>query len=321
MRSMDFIGIVKRLFKENPIPKVCITAFWILGFFYYITEGDQGLFTSVFVCVFGWFLFYGIYLLRTSKKRKLLMADQAEQILRESDALFKRMSNSTLISSYVDDRDTLMLKLKDLERLERKMRLRVNAPSALTHLQIESQAQLRSALLRFKAFIRDKMRNGDTTAIHLFDAELHKVEGRFDVETSTLAASIREELITYGRVAGSIAEIDSMEGHAFEYWCADLLRKVGFSDVEVTRGSGDQGVDILAKKDGVKYAIQCKCYSSALGNTPVQEVHAGLRMYGCQVGAVITNRYFTAGAKQLAEATGVLLWDRDWVSSMLEKSR
>ena len=108
-----------------------------------------------------------------------------------------------------------------------------------------------------------------------------------------------------------LPDIDFMEGHDFEYWCAGLLRHIGFQGVTVTQGSGDQGVDILAQKDGIRYAIQCKRYSSNLGNTPVQEVHAGKMMYNCQIGAVMTNRYFTDGAKQLAAATGVLLWDRD----------
>lgn len=114
-----------------------------------------------------------------------------------------------------------------------------------------------------------------------------------------------------------LEEIDSMEGHEFEHWCADLLRKIGFQKVTVTQGSGDQGVDILAEKDGIRYAIQCKCYSSDLGNKPIQEVNTGKAIYHCHVGAVITNRHFTPGGKQAAEATGVLLWDRDWIMSKL----
>ncbi len=57
-------------------------------------------------------------------------------------------------------------------------------------------------------------------------------------------------------------DMDLMEGHDFEYFCAELLQRSGFGDVEVTRGSGDYGVDILAEKDGVTYAIQSKCYSA-----------------------------------------------------------
>lgn len=111
--------------------------------------------------------------------------------------------------------------------------------------------------------------------------------------------------------------IDLMEGHEFEGWCANALRNVGFVDVQVTPGSGDQGVDVLANKDGIKYAIQCKCYSSNLGNTPIQEVCAGKSFYHCHVGVVMTNQYFTPKAKELAEATGTLLWDRDWIISYL----
>ena len=66
----------------------------------------------------------------------------------------------------------------------------------------------------------------------------------------------------------------------------------------------------MSVKDGIKYAIQCKNYASALSNTPVQEVSAGKQFYGCHVGVVMTNSTFTPGAIQLAAATNVLLWDR-----------
>ena len=116
-----------------------------------------------------------------------------------------------------------------------------------------------------------------------------------------------------------LLQIDGMEGHAFEYWCADLLKRTSFINVSVTPGSNDQGVDVLAEKDGIKYAVQCKCYSSDLGNTPIQEVNAGKTFYNCHVGVVMTNRYFTKGAKDLAKSTRTLLWDRDYIKELLER--
>ena len=116
-----------------------------------------------------------------------------------------------------------------------------------------------------------------------------------------------------------ISYVDSMGGHEFEYFCADLLCKHNFINVSVTPGSGDQGVDVLAEKGGVKYAVQCKNYSSPLSNTPVQEVHAGKLFYHCHVRVVMTNSTFTPGAKRLAEATGVLLWDREVVQDMMRQ--
>lgn len=135
--------------------------------------------------------------------------------------------------------------------------------------------------------------------------------------------SVSKKSVPYKPVSvfSQLNNIDLMEGHDFEYWCADLLRKNGFTQVEVTRGSGDQGVDILAQKDGIRYAIQCKNYSSDLGNKPVQEIHAGKMIYHCHIGAVMTNRYFTAGGKEAAAATGVLLWDRDWIANHMPKTQ
>lgn len=114
--------------------------------------------------------------------------------------------------------------------------------------------------------------------------------------------------------------IDGMDGSTFEHWCADLLRNNEYRDVSVTQASNDQGVDIIATKDGVMYAIQCKCYSSDLGNKPVQEVHTGRYIYHCHVGVVMTNRFFTDGAKEAAKATGVLLWDRNNLITMIKNA-
>ena len=113
---------------------------------------------------------------------------------------------------------------------------------------------------------------------------------------------------------------DTMEGHEFEYFCANLLRKNGYENVDVTQGSGDQGIDIIAYREGIKYGIQCKCYSSDIGNKAIQEVFAGKTFYECHVGVVLTNRYFTKSAIELAQKNGIILWDRDKLISMIDNS-
>ena len=113
-------------------------------------------------------------------------------------------------------------------------------------------------------------------------------------------------------------EYDLMEGHEFEYYCAELLRKCGFQEVQVTRGSGDYGIDILAEKDGVTYAIQCKCYNGPVGVKAVQEAYAGRDYYDRMVGAVLTNQYFTQPALDAAGKLKILLWDRGYLEDMVE---
>lgn len=113
-------------------------------------------------------------------------------------------------------------------------------------------------------------------------------------------------------------ELDEMDGFDFEYYCADLLADNGFVDVQVTRGSGDYGIDILAEKDGVTYAIQCKRYTGLVGVKAVQEAYAGRDYYDRMVGAVLTNQYFTKPAVQAARKLKILLWDRDYIQGMEE---
>lgn len=115
------------------------------------------------------------------------------------------------------------------------------------------------------------------------------------------------------------SDIDLMEGHDFEYFCADLLRKKGFQEVEVTKGSGDYGIDILAEKDGITYGIQCKCYATPVGVKAVQEAYAGKDYYERMVGVVLTNQYFTTPAVEVAKKLKIMLWDRGYLESMMEE--
>jgi restriction system protein len=109
-------------------------------------------------------------------------------------------------------------------------------------------------------------------------------------------------------------EVDNMDGLDFEYYCADFLESIGFVDIEITKGSGDYGVDILAEKDGVTYAVQCKRYNGPVGVKAVQEAYAGRDYYDRMVGAVLTNQYFTQPAVEAAKKLKILLWDRDYMA-------
>lgn len=116
-------------------------------------------------------------------------------------------------------------------------------------------------------------------------------------------------------------DFDGMDGWKFEEYVAGLLRRNGFSHVEVTRGSGDQGVDILAQREGVSYAIQCKNYTSKIPNKAVQEAYAGARFYGCDVAVVLTNSFFSPSALELGDEIGVELWDREELKKLVRMAR
>lgn len=99
-----------------------------------------------------------------------------------------------------------------------------------------------------------------------------------------------------------------MTGYEFEEVCAQTLKRKGYKHIEITKASVDQGVDIIATKKGIRYAIQCKYYSYPVGNKSVQEVVAGMKIYDCEKAIVMTNTRFTKAAIELAQANEVELW-------------
>lgn len=188
---------------------------------------------------------------------------------------------------------------------------------------VDSSGSSSSKTIREVELMAEALENGSGASIDDINEVIEQIELMMDVVSKATASADSalknrtEEGNGLSQLDYELSRVDRMSGIEFEEWCVKLLLLYGFQNVKPTAASGDQGVDILAERNGVKYAMQCKCYSSDLGNKPIQEVYAGKTLYKCHVGVVITNRRFTSGGKAAAEATGVLLWDRDTLSYML----
>ena len=94
-----------------------------------------------------------------------------------------------------------------------------------------------------------------------------------------------------------LADIDSMNGIDFEKYVAKLLEHKGFQ-VRVTKASGDLGVDVIAEKSPIKYSVQVKRQSDPVSRRAVSDAVAGKMHYNCNTAMVVTNAYFTPGAKE-----------------------
>lgn len=100
-------------------------------------------------------------------------------------------------------------------------------------------------------------------------------------------------------------------GRDYEECIKDGVEEAGY-DCRITPQSGDQGVDLVVNVGGRSIAVQCKLYSSPVGNDAVQEVVAGAKYYECDNACVVSNSTFTASAQSLAAANSVaLLHHRD----------
>lgn len=103
---------------------------------------------------------------------------------------------------------------------------------------------------------------------------------------------------------------DSMSPYDYETFCSSIMSSKGWNS-RVTKGSGDQGVDVIATKNGVSVAIQCKMFNQPVGNAAVQEVFAGSGYYDADLCAVVTNNTYTTSARKLASKLNVMLIHHD----------
>lgn len=116
----------------------------------------------------------------------------------------------------------------------------------------------------------------------------------------------------------TIDDVDMMNGSEFEYFVCELYKKMGYK-AEVTKQSGDQGLDVIVEKGDKRIGVQAKCYSGTVGNLAVQEAVAGKNYYHCDKVVVVTNNYFTPSAKELAHSNDVVLWDRDILKEKIKE--
>lgn len=103
-------------------------------------------------------------------------------------------------------------------------------------------------------------------------------------------------------------DFSSMSGWDFERYCADCLLKKGFTKAEVTSGSGDHGVDIIAEQNGIRFGIQCKLYQGQIPNKAVQEAYTGASYYDCDVAVIMSNSELTKQAQEEARKLRVKFW-------------
>ena len=106
-----------------------------------------------------------------------------------------------------------------------------------------------------------------------------------------------------------INEVDMMTGTQFEHFLASLFRRLGY-DAQVIGGVGDFGADLILTRNGVRVAVQAKCWNKTVGPGAVQEVNGARSYHHCQGALVVTNHGFTQAAAALAKACGVELWGR-----------
>jgi restriction system protein len=127
-----------------------------------------------------------------------------------------------------------------------------------------------------------------------------------------IPARIRQQRLA----RAGMPEIDQMSGQDFEKRLEVLFRALGYH-VDHTGQAGDYGADLVISKAGVRTIVQAKRWKKSVGVDAIQQAVAAKSMYQATAAMVVTNNWFTAQARTLAQSNGVELWDRQQLADKL----
>ena len=272
-------------------------------------------------------------------KRKIRLMREEKDLKKEVNLLIRKKNTLELfiadndkyvneIIDYGENVETLKKQINALETEKEKLITNNRQVLSLEERKLKESIQV---LEDRKENLEDFMKQEEVIAraIHdkseLFDILSNKNEGlkeenrSLQSEIALLEKQIKpiRQKVNFSKTI-SLEYVDSLDGYEFEDFTRDLLRCLGFDECTRTQSTGDYGIDVIAKKDGVKYGIQCKNYKNEVGNKAIQEAYSGKNYYNCHVAIVLTNNYFTSNAIKQAERNGVVLWNRDKLKDFIE---
>ncbi len=109
---------------------------------------------------------------------------------------------------------------------------------------------------------------------------------------------------------GASGGLEGVSGWEFERIMAELFKKLGYI-VSVTKGSGDEGIDLFLEKEGLRAGVQCKRWKTMTGQRVIREFYGSLMHAKLEKGFVITTSRFSEAAKDFAEDKPIVLIDRE----------
>ena len=106
-------------------------------------------------------------------------------------------------------------------------------------------------------------------------------------------------------------DVATMDAYDFENLCKTLLEHENYADVHRKGGSGDMGVDIVAKwfngNTSEVWLVQCKRWVNKVDATPIQRLVSERERLGAKKIACYTTSDFTKDAKKVAKVQDVEL--------------
>ena len=99
------------------------------------------------------------------------------------------------------------------------------------------------------------------------------------------------------RMHQALQDMREMQPYDFEKYVAWIFEKMGYH-AQVTQASGDHGLDVILKKDGKLYGVQCKRYAEGnnIGEPELRDFYGTLTASHMLAGFFVTTSDFTPPA-------------------------
>lgn len=112
--------------------------------------------------------------------------------------------------------------------------------------------------------------------------------------------------------------LNDMSWQQFEALVGEAFRRKGYAVTETGGGGADGGVDLMLKKAGETFLVQCKQWKVyKVGVRTVRELYGVMAAKGAAGGFVVTSGVFTNEARAFAEGRNIELMDRDALHALI----
>jgi restriction system protein len=113
-----------------------------------------------------------------------------------------------------------------------------------------------------------------------------------------------------------------MSWREFEVLVGEGFRLQGYQVVENFEPGPDDGIDLMLRKDGEKYLVQCKQWRAFKVGVPVvRELYGTMAAKGAAGGFVVTSGRFTPEAEAFASGRNLRLLDGPQLHRLLKQAR
>jgi restriction system protein len=120
----------------------------------------------------------------------------------------------------------------------------------------------------------------------------------------------------------SSSVLNRMSWQEFEMLVGEAFRRRGYIVNETGGGGADGGVDLVLKKDGEKFLVQCKQWKAfKVGVITIRELYGVMAAGGAAGGFVVTSGVFTQEAKSFAEGRNIDLIDGSELTAIIKKTQ